>query len=260
MAITPNQNLELVSSKEQIKSKKDQMIENLKLEILKNMKIDEKIIRRNSLIEEIMKAREKELFPKKTKIGEKEIEIKEQGKYKELIAQYKKLNTEKPVGYEEMLKALDKELAEQIILDQNKMIEFSSKENFEGKTVEEEAKTSFERLNKDKKYEKKIELIKKTKGEETHFIIKRTEKQLEELARAEKAYEQLHSPESQEPIAQTPNIQQSVTQMKQQPEIIDNALKNELRKLWKKLKNIKIGETTELTTSDGRIIKLQKKD
>lgn len=207
MAITTNKNLELVSAKEQVKSKKDQMLENLKLEMLKNMKLDEKLIKRNSLIEEIVKARENELFPKKTKIGEKEIEIKEQGKYKELIAQYKKINTEKPAGYEEMLKALDKELAEQIILDQNKMIEFSSKENFEGKTAEEEAKTSFERLNKDKKYEKKIELIKKINGEETHFVIKRTKKQLEEIERAERAYEQLHDAEAAEPVQQQPETQ-----------------------------------------------------
>jgi len=80
------------------------------------------------------------------------------------------------------------------------MIEFSSTEQFEGKTAEQEARSSFERLNKDAKYGKKIELIKKTDGEESHFVIKRTEAQLKELERAEKAYEALHGVEAQEPV------------------------------------------------------------
>ena len=83
------------------------------------------------------------------------------------------------------------------------MIEFSSTEKFEGKTAEEEAKASFERLDKNDKYNKKIELIKKTKGEVTHFIIKRTKEQLEELERAEKAYEALHDSETQQPVVTT---------------------------------------------------------
>jgi hypothetical protein len=76
------------------------------------------------------------------------------------------------------------------------MIEFSSTEQFEGKTAEEEAKNAFERLEKNDKYNKKIELIKKTDGEATHFIIKRTKKQLEELERAERAYEETYEAEN----------------------------------------------------------------
>ncbi|MEI6774269.1 MAG: hypothetical protein WCL18_05800 [bacterium] len=83
-------------------------------------------------------------------------------------------------------------MTEQIILDQGKMIEFSSTEQFDGKTAEEEAKASFERLDKNEKYTKKIELIKKTNGEVSHFIIKRTKKQLDELERAERAYDAIH--------------------------------------------------------------------
>jgi len=85
-------------------------------------------------------------------------------------------------------------------LDYGNMIEFSSTETFEGKTVEEEAKVSFERLSKKEKYEKKIELIKKTNGEVTHFVIKRTEAQIKELERAERAYEAFHGNEAVEPV------------------------------------------------------------
>jgi len=101
-------------------------------------------------------------------------------------------------GNEDTLKQLDKELAEEIILDYGDMIEFSSTEKFKDKTAEEEAKASFERLGKDKKYERKIELVKKIDGEETHFVIKRTEAQIKELERADRAYEALHGPEAEE--------------------------------------------------------------
>lgn len=216
-------------------------------------------------MEQISKVRENTLFPTQIDLWGKIIEIKNQGKYKELIAQYKKFNTEKPAGYEEILKVLDKDLAEQIILDQNKMIEFSSTEKFEWKTAEEEAKASFERLNKDKKYEKKIELIKKKDGKEMHFVIKRTKKQLEEIERAEKAYELLHGVEAAEPVQQQPAMQivkwpnQWVPTMKNITEA-DEELKNRLRKLSKQLENIKIGETIELTPPNGGLIRLQKKD
>ena len=63
MATTLNKNLELVSSQEQVKSKKDQMLENFKLEMLKDLRLDEKLVKRNALIKEISKAREKSLFP-----------------------------------------------------------------------------------------------------------------------------------------------------------------------------------------------------
>jgi hypothetical protein len=90
-----------------------------------------------------------------------------------------------------------RDFAEQIILDQNKMV------LFEGKRAEEEAKASFERLDKNDKYNKKIELIKKTNGETSHFIINRTKEQLEEIERAEKVYETLHGSEAQQPIVTT---------------------------------------------------------
>jgi hypothetical protein len=63
MATTLNKNLELVSAQEQVKSKKDQMLENLKLEMLKDLKIDEKLVKRDSLIDQISEARENTLFP-----------------------------------------------------------------------------------------------------------------------------------------------------------------------------------------------------
>ncbi len=127
------------------------------------------------------------------------------------VAKYKNA-----AGNEAALKQLDQELAEEIILDYGNMIEFSSAEKFEDKTAEEEAKASFERLGKDKKYEKKIELIKKTDGEESHFVIKRTEAQIKELERAEKAYEEAtHGVETPQPaIQQIANTTDKMTKEK----------------------------------------------
>ena len=53
MAIIPNKNLEIVSAQEKVKSKKDQMLENIKLEMLKDLKLDEKLVKRNALADKI---------------------------------------------------------------------------------------------------------------------------------------------------------------------------------------------------------------
>ena len=261
MAITPNKNLELVSSKEQVKSKKDQMLENLKLEMLKDLTLDDKLIKRSFVMDRISEARKDKEFPTLIHFWGNTIKINEKKKYPLRIEKYKNA-----AGNEEALKQLDKELAEEIVLDYGNMIEFSSTETFEGKTAEQEAKNSFERLNKNAKYEKKIELIKKTDWEITHFVIKRTEAQIKELERAERAYEALHGAEATEPVveqepsqtvAQWP--QQGVPTLQKAP-ITQETMKNELINLWTQLKNMRIGETTDLTMPDGKIIRLQKKD
>lgn len=180
-------------------------------------------------MEKVFEARKDQLFPTQIHLLGKIVEIKEQGKYKSLVAQYKKLNTEKPAGFEDALKILDKELAEQIILDQNKMIEFSSTENFDGKTAEQEAKSSFERLEKNEKYTKKIELIKKKNGEETLFVIKRTKKQLEEIERAEKAFaalnirEEIQQQTKNEPIQEPENQQKENAKIREKTQQTENA-------------------------------------
>ncbi len=229
MAITPQKNLELISAQEQVKSKKEQMLANLKLEMFKDLKLDEKLVQRKQTMEKVFEARKDQLFPTQIHLLGKIVEIKEQGKYKSLVAQYKKLNTEKPAGFEDALKILDKELAEQIILDQNKMIEFSSTENFDGKTAEQEAKSSFERLEKNEKYTKKIELIKKKNGEETLFVIKRTKKQLEEIERAEKAFaalnirEEIQQQTKNEPIQEPENQQKENAKIREKTQQTENA-------------------------------------
>ena len=53
MVTTLNKNLELVSGQEQVKSKKDQMLENLKLEMIKGLKLDQKLIERNTVTKKI---------------------------------------------------------------------------------------------------------------------------------------------------------------------------------------------------------------
>jgi len=63
MPIASQKNLELLSSQNQVKSKKDQMIENLKLEMLKDLKLDDNLIKRSFVMEEILKARENKEFP-----------------------------------------------------------------------------------------------------------------------------------------------------------------------------------------------------
>jgi len=274
MATTLNKNLELVSGQEQVKSKKDQMLENLKLEMLKGLKLDQKLVERNTVTKKLT-----DNFVD-FKIGDidwtesfwkKDIKIDEK-KYSNMTERYKeiiKLGVLNP-DYKKKKIEWCRDLAEQIILDQNKMIEFSSTEQFDGKTAEEEAKASFERLYKNSKYNKKIELIKKINGNESHFIIKRTKKQLEELERAEKAYEALHGSEAQQPVATAnepvgtewpqpwaPTLQNT---QQQTPNTMDDVTKEALRKMKKQLEAMNIGETTDLTMPDGKIIKLQKKD
>ena len=53
MVTTLNKNLELVSGQEQVKSKKDQMLENLKLEMIKGLKLDQKLIERNTVTKKL---------------------------------------------------------------------------------------------------------------------------------------------------------------------------------------------------------------
>ena len=270
MVTTLNKNLELVSGQEQVKSKKDQMLENLKLEMIKGLKLDQKLIERNTVTKKLTDS-----FVD-FKIGDidwtesfwkKDIKIDEK-KYRNMTERYKEIIKIGVLNPDYKKKKIEwcRDLAEQIILDQNKMIEFSSTEQFDGKTAEEESKNSFERLTKDDKYNKKIELIKKTNGEVTYFVIKRTQKQLEELERAEKAYEALHDTEVQQPVVTEPTTiewpqpwvptlqnteQQTVNTM-------DEATKEALRKLKKQLEAMKIGETTDLTMPDGKIIRIQK--
>lgn len=265
MGATTQKKLEIVSAQEQVKSKKDQMLENIKMLMLEDLKLDDKLTKRSSVMEKIFEARENKEFPALIHFWANTIKISEKKNYSEWIAKYKAA-----AGNEELLKKLDKELSEEIILDYGKMIEFSSTENFEEKTTEEEARSSFERLDKNEKYNKKIELIKKTDGEESHFVIKRTEAQLKEIERAEKAYETIHGNEATEPNEQKqinkqwdsiwiPTLQET-TETKETKETIQKMKEHGIKILWVQLKNMKIWETTDLTMPDGKIIRLQKKD
>ncbi|MCX6824515.1 MAG: hypothetical protein NT085_05320 [candidate division SR1 bacterium] len=274
MATTLNKNLELISGQEQVKSKKDQMLENLKLEMIKGLKLDQKLIERNTVTKKLtdsfvdFKIGDIDWTES---FGKKDIKIDEK-KYRNMTERYKeiiKLGVLNP-DYKKKKIEWCRDLAEQIILDQNKMIEFSSTEQFDGKTAEEEAKASFERLDKNDKYNKKIELIKKINGQESHFIIKRTKKQLEELERAERAYETLNDNEIQQPVVKAdepvitegpqPGVPTLENTQQQTVNTLDDATKEALRKMKKELEAMKIGETTDLTMPDGKIIRLQKKD
>ncbi|MEI6774268.1 MAG: hypothetical protein WCL18_05795 [bacterium] len=63
MTTTTTKNLEIVSGQEKVKSQKDQMLENLKLEMLKDIKIDEKLAQRNAVMEKFSEARKNKIFP-----------------------------------------------------------------------------------------------------------------------------------------------------------------------------------------------------
>ncbi len=63
MAINPQKNLEIVSAQNQVKSEKNQMIENIKMLMLKDLKLDDQMIKRSFVMEEILKSREDKEFP-----------------------------------------------------------------------------------------------------------------------------------------------------------------------------------------------------
>ena len=63
MVTSPQKNLELVSAQNQVKSKKDEMIENLKLEMIKDLDLYRYKVR-NEIARNIFNARKNSLFPK----------------------------------------------------------------------------------------------------------------------------------------------------------------------------------------------------
>ena len=63
MGATTQKKLEIVSAQEQVKSKKEQMLENIKMMMLEDLKLDDKLTKRKSVMEEIAKARENKEFP-----------------------------------------------------------------------------------------------------------------------------------------------------------------------------------------------------
>jgi len=176
---------DILSSKNQIKSDQLEIIEGIKKGLLKNMKLENKMIKRDDIEKKIKEQREKISFPNDIEIviGKTKEAIKNSSnsKYKDILQQYKEIN-QSTTDKEIKLKKLDKQLAEQVILNSGNMIEFSSKETYEsGKTAEEEARDCYERLNKIERFNDKIELIKKILKEESFFVIKRTKKQLDKI-------------------------------------------------------------------------------
>lgn len=79
------------------------------------------------------------------------VKIDHNGKYKDIIDQYKKLIKEKPQWYEKSLSQLDVQLAERITLDRWRSIEYKS---------EADARSSFEQLSKMKEYDSMLRTYK----------------------------------------------------------------------------------------------------
>ncbi len=252
--LTGNQ-YNIVSNKEQFDDTKKKLLDQTKFELLEAFQIEKKLISRKDFSNEISKNRYENWIQKinngipwgEIKIWEKTIQINTK-ENKDILKEYEEIIQKKPFGYEKSLEALDTKLAERTILDNGLAIEFKSTEDFdEEKTWEIESKIAFENLNKIEKYKNKLEWITKKINEKNHFIIKWTEKELTVIEQKIKEIEQNKWTETWVPTLEKPT------------EITDT--RNEaVRKLWNQLKNMNIGEITDLKMPDGKIIRLQKKD
>ncbi len=229
MTTKTNKNFEIISSQEKVKSKKDEMIESIKLNMLEDLKVDKKMVKRNEQVQIVSQKMEnitEDKFPIEIDVLGKKMSIKRNGMFKDILNKYIQAKNNETVQWfegidqEKIIQQLNKELTEELILQANKMIEFSTTEDYEWKTAERETKESFERLEKDeKKYGGKIELIKKTNWEETHFIIKRTKKQIDEIARIETAYEETHETIDETTDEKKKNIEKLKTKLEELEEI-----------------------------------------
>jgi hypothetical protein len=137
--LTKNQ-YNILSNKEQFDDTKKKLLDQAKFELLDTLQIEKKFINRTTFCEALAKNRYENGINKKNigipagkiNIAGKSIKIntKENEKtlkeYQELIEQ-----EPKPTGYEKLLEILDKELAEQLTLDNGLAIEFKETDVFE---------------------------------------------------------------------------------------------------------------------------------
>ena len=265
-AILTGNQYNILSNKENFDDAKKKLIDQAKFELLDTLKIEEKLVNRKKLSEALAKNRyengvnktNKGIPEGEIKIGTTTIKI-DTKKNEEKMKEYTELIEQKPTGYEKILEILDVELAEEITLDNGLAIEFKSTDTFSrGKTAEEEAKIAFENLNKIKRYQDKLEWITKNIDGISHFIIKWTEKEINIITKKLKEIEELETSKTTAEWAQLwiPTFQK----VDEKAEIAEKMRIHWLKILWNKLKNMKIGEITDLTMPNGKIIRLLKKN
>jgi hypothetical protein len=128
-----------------------------------------------------------------------------------------------------------------MILDSGNMIEFNPKDDFKnGKTAEEESKKAYEELNKLPAYKDKIERAVKLLGEEQHFVVKWTDKELEMLKRfADKLMAQKEGADSI-PIYQ-PEEEKAKEKEKQKEELEEKKKELTGEKTKESIENIDLG-------------------
>lgn len=133
--------------------------------------------------------------------NEKKCTIESLDSYSFYVGKYKELQDKTPPAQEAEFEKLDKQLAEELILDNRLSIEFKTENGISNR---KESLSSYKRLNKNVKYQDKIERIQIGKRWEPVYIIKRTEEQLKRIEKTADELEQNNS--AIPPVQPTPTV------------------------------------------------------
>ncbi len=231
-------------------------------DLLDILDLDNKIIDRNQLAEEISKNKREnwKWYPdwEITLTENKKFNIN-LTKYPDILWQYKELLDKRPHDYEKRLDELNSILAERIILDTNNMIEFKYSDQFYwNKSAKDESSIAYWELNKLDQYKGKISLLSKKNGRyNDYFILKLTDEQVQKINSQkeepkenseidEKSEENNRAPESkekEEPREETKEEpkedEESLDPEKEELKKENKELKEKLDKLEKELAEIK---------------------
>ncbi|HKL44414.1 MAG TPA: hypothetical protein VJ892_03985 [Candidatus Absconditabacterales bacterium] len=176
---------QILSNQENIRSSSNnisgaEFIKKAKEELFESLSKTDDIANRNNLSKKLSEKIGDEGYPKGYVIfGGKRVRV-DGKKFQSFKDLYDEVNKEQDESIKnKKLDDLNRDFAERLILDSGSMIEFGYDDNFEGGlSAEQEAKKTFEKLNKLDDYKDKIERAKKILGDETHFVVKRTEEQI----------------------------------------------------------------------------------
>jgi len=184
---------QILSNQEKVRSSSNnvswaEFIKKAKEELLESFSKTNDIANRNNLSKKLSEKIWDEWYPKwYVMFWGKRVRI-DWKKFQSFKALYDEVNKEQDESIKnKKLDDLNRDFAERLILDSGSMIEFGYDDNFEGGlSAEQEAKKTFEKLNKLDDYKDKIERAKKILGDETHFVVKRTEEQIKIFKAMEK--------------------------------------------------------------------------
>lgn len=169
-------------------TRQPKVVQEAKKALFESLEATDNMVNRNKCIEDLSKNRYENGINKvnkgipawKIKIGNNEMLVDET-RYQDILEEYKKIIAEtESEDKQKKLKRLDIQLAERMILDSGNMIEFNPLDKYtDSLTAKEEAQKAYKELKKIDAYKNKIEWAVKILGGEQHFIIKRTDEQLE---------------------------------------------------------------------------------